>query len=73
MYFPYFRGKQYEWIAVRELSETIANTKGHFFYFPKYVEPSFTGPTIPSPREFGKDKVIQKNIDMIGRWKYEIN
>jgi hypothetical protein len=55
------------------LSATIANTKGHFYYFPKYVKPSFIGPTIKSPREVGKDKVFQKNIDMMGEWKYEIN
>lgn len=27
MYFPYMRGKQYEWIALRELSELISNNK----------------------------------------------
>jgi len=43
------------------------------FYYMFIVRPTLIGPCVKSPREMGKDKVFQQNIDIIGEWNYEIN
>jgi len=44
-----------------------------FKYLSNYVRPLVVGPIIKSPRETGKDKILQQNIDFVSNFKYEKN
>jgi hypothetical protein len=55
MYFPYMRGKQYEWIALRELSELISKNK-HIIPIIEPVKKNFSS-SIRSLEKFEKDEM----------------
>lgn len=44
-----------------------------FYYMGIYVKPTSIGPILKSPREKGKDKILQQNIDFVSKFKYETN
>lgn len=46
-------------------------SKNNFYYIGKYVKPISNGPVLPSPRVVGKDRIMQQNIDIEGRFFYE--
>lgn len=43
------------------------------FYYLKVVKPKRQGPLLKSPNEKGKDKIMQKNIDIVSILNYEKN
>jgi hypothetical protein len=47
------------------------NSKTDFYYFGKLVQIRAVGPILRAPREQGKDKIFQQNIDIEGMFNYE--
>ena len=56
---------------MKALRTAVFNNKSNFFYVGKLVQIVNTGPMIPSPRETGRDKIFQKNLDVEGLFVYE--
>lgn len=49
----------------------VFNNRSSFFYVGKFIQLSSIGPVIQAPRDEGKDKVMQRNIDVEGFFLYE--
>ncbi len=53
------------------LRAAIFAANNSFFYVGKYTKPISVGPVIKSPREQGRDKIFQQNIDIEGKFVHE--
>jgi len=58
---------------IKAIRTAFIDAHTSFYYIGIVTKPTNVGPFISSPREKGKDKILQKNIDFISRFKYENN
>jgi hypothetical protein len=56
-----------------DIRTAFINAQTSFYNLSNYVRPLSIGPVIKSPRDAGKDKIFQQNIDFMSALKYEVN
>lgn len=56
---------------ITAIRTAVFNAKSSFHYIGKLVQIRAVGPILKSPREQGKDKILQQNIDVEGWYNYE--